>query len=93
MDTIYTSKDSDRNVFIEYGNSKGYIQMSYGQTFTAHINPGTFDQYPSVDNMNNWNPETGQISNRSFPGSRGIIWSEDDGDEEWEDDDAWRDDD
>jgi hypothetical protein len=93
MDTIYTSKDSDRNVFIEYGNSKGYIQMTYGQTFTAHINPGTFEQYPSVDNMNNWNPETGQISNRSFPGSRGIIWSENDGDEEWEDDDAWRDDD
>ena len=87
MDTIYTSKDSDRNVFIEYGNAKGYIQMSYGQTFTAHINPGTFDQYPSVDNMNNWNPETGQISNKPFPGSTRIVWSQDDNDEEWDEDD------
>lgn len=87
MDTIYTSKDSDRNVFIEYGNAKGYLQMNYTDTFVAHINPGTFDQYPSVDNMNNWDPTTGKISNRSFPGSRGIIWSENDDDEEWQDDD------
>jgi hypothetical protein len=64
--------------------------MNYGDTFVAHINPGTFDQYPSVDNMNNWDPTTGKISNRSFPGSRDIIWSENDGDEEWdEDDDNW----
>ena len=90
MDTIYTSKDSDRNVFIEYGNAKGYLQMNYGDTFIAHINPGEFDQYPSVDNMNNWDPTTGKISNRYFPGSRDIIWSENDGDEEW---DEWDDDD
>jgi hypothetical protein len=90
MDSIYTSKDSDRNVFIEYGNAKGYLQMNYSDTFVAHINPGEFDQYPSVDNMNNWDPTTGKISNRSLPGSTGIIWSENDGDEEWdEDDDNW----
>lgn len=89
MDTIYTSKDSDRNVFIEYGNAKGYLQMNYSDTFIAHINPGTFDQYPSVDNMNNWDPTTGKISNKSFTGSRDIIWSENDGDEEW---DEWDDD-
>ena len=87
MDTIYTSKDSDRNVFIEYGNAKGYLQMNYTDTFVAHINPGEFDQYPSVDNMNNWDPKTGKISNRYFTGSTGIIWSENDDDEEWQDDD------
>jgi hypothetical protein len=93
MDQIYTSKDSDRNVFIEYGNSKGYHQMNWSTSFVAHLKPGKFEQYPSVDNMNNWDPETGKISNKEFPGSRRIIWSEhDDDDDDWDDDD-WDDDD
>jgi hypothetical protein len=37
--------------------------------------------------MNNWDPTTGKISNRSFTGSRDIIWSENDEEEEWQDDD------
>lgn len=91
MDQIYTSKDSDVRVFREYADAKGYVLMNYRDTFTAHLNPKPegFRAYPSVDNMRQWNPATGQISNKRFAGSREIIWSadNDEDDEEFDDDD------
>jgi hypothetical protein len=93
MDFIYTSNDSDEKVFKEYAKSKGWhTREECDKTFTAYIKPGRLDAYPSVDTMNRWNPETGQISNKSFPGSEGIIWTNDDDDddddfEDFEDDD------
>jgi hypothetical protein len=91
MDQIYTSRDSDTRVFKEYATAKGYVEINYRDTFTAHLNPNPegFGAYPSVDNMRQWNRETGQISNRNFPGSREIIWSQDDGDEDEADDDDY----
>ena len=88
MDQIYTNKDSDTRVFREYADAKGYVQINYRETFTAHLNPKPdgFGAYPSVDNMRQWNPATGQISNKSFPGSREIIWSQNDDEDEDEDD-------
>lgn len=85
MDTIYVNKDSDMNVFREYANAKNIVQINWNDTFTAHISPGRLDKYPSIDNMNNLNYETGEISNKPFPGSQYVQWSQDD-DEEWEDD-------
>jgi hypothetical protein len=94
MDQIYTSKDSDVRVFREYAAAKGYVEVNYGTTFTAHIKPEEFDKYPSVDNMRQWNPATGQISNKTFRGSKEIIWSdEEDDDEDFFDDDDYDDDD
>ena len=92
MDQIYTSKDSDTRVFREYADAKGYVQINYRETFTAHLNPKPegFGAYPSVDNMRQWNRESGQISNKNFPGSREIIWSQgddDEDDENFDDDD------
>ena len=92
MDQIYTSRDSDNRVFREYAAGKGYVEVNYNNTFTAHLNPKPegFDAYPSVDNMRHWNRETGQISNKNFPGSREIIWSQgddDEDDENFDDDD------
>ena len=88
VDTIYVNKDSDANVYREYAAAKGYVLMNYRDTFVAHIKPEECDKYPSIDNMNEWDPTTGKISNKSFPGSRHMYWSEDDGnwDEEWDDD-------
>ena len=88
VDTIYVNKDSDANVYREYAAAKGYVVMNYRDTFVAHIKPEECDKYPSIDNMNEWDPTTGKISNKSFPGSRHIYWSEDDDnwDEEWDDD-------
>jgi len=82
MDVIYVSKDSDHKIFSDYAKHNGWhdANTNYTDTFTAHVKPITFDKYPSVDTMCNWNPETGQISNRTFPGSRHIQWSEDDDD-------------
>jgi hypothetical protein len=87
MDQIYTSKDSDNRVFREYATAKGYVEVNYNNTFTAHLNPGEFEYYPSVDNMRQWNPTTGKISNKRFPGCREIIWSQNEYDEDEEDDD------
>ena len=88
MDYVYTTKDSDEKVFKEYAKQYGFHTLEeWNTTFTAHIKPGKFNQYPSVDTMNQWNPETGQISNKSFPGSRGIVWSNDGDDEDFHDDD------
>lgn len=92
MDCIYTSADSDVNVFREYARSKGwnYIYEGGGGTYVAHtkVKPEGYRAYPSVDNMRYWNRNTGKISNRGFEGSRQIIWSADDGDDEdWDDED------
>ena len=92
MDQIYTSKDSDNRVFREYATAKGYVEINYRDTFTAHLNPKPegFRVYPSVDNMRQWNKESGQISNKNFTGSREIIWSQgddDEDDENFDDDD------
>lgn len=89
MDQIYTSKDSDTRVFKEYAAAKGYVEVNYNLTFTAHLNPGEFEYYPSVDNMRQWDPTTGKISNKSFPGSREIIWSQNEDDEDEADDDDY----
>lgn len=85
MDTIYVNKDSDANVFREYATAKEIVQMNWNDRFTAHINPGRFDKYPSIDNMNNLNYETGEISNKNFTGSSYVEWSQEDGDEEEDD--------
>lgn len=87
MDQIYTSKDSDNRVFREYATAKGYVEVNYNDTFTAHLNPGEFAFYPSVDNMRQWNPATGQISNKRFPGCREIIWTQNEDDEDEDDED------
>jgi hypothetical protein len=90
MDFIYTNKDSDKNVFKEYGRAKGIIvrEDSNGTwTATTKIKPGGYESYPSVDTMRYWDRSTGKISNRSFPGSREIIWSEDEDEEEYDEDD------
>lgn len=88
MDYIYTTKDSDVKVFKEYAKNKGWHirDDEYDSTFVAHINPGEFEKYPSVDTMNRWDPKTGKISNKNFPGSRSIIWTDDGGDDDWHDD-------
>jgi hypothetical protein len=90
MDYIYTSKDSDRKIFVDYAKHNGWYQVDEdgSRTYTAHLTTrGEFDKYPSVDTMNNWNHETGEISNRSFPGSKDIIWSNDGDGDDWNDDD------
>lgn len=87
MDYPYTSNDSDYKVFQEYAKSKGWksVEEDDGE-FVAYLNPGEFDKYPSVDNMNNWDPKTGKISNHYFKGSKSIIWTDHDHDEDEEDD-------
>lgn len=87
VDTIYVNKDSDANVYREYANAKGYALMNYNETFVAHVKPEECDKYPSVDNMNNWDPTTGKISNKSFTGSRYIAWTDQDGDDDWDEED------
>lgn len=88
MDYVYSNKESDKNVFNEYANSKGYIirEKSNGN-WTANIKqkPDGYDSYPSVDTMRHWNRNTGKISNQRFEGSSEIIWTQDDED----DDDDW----
>ena len=90
MDYQYTSNDSDYKVFQEYAKTKGWksVEEDDGE-FIAYIKPGTFDKYPSVDNMNNWDSRTGKLSNRYFKGSRPIMWTEHDHDEDedYDDDD------
>ena len=49
--------------------------------------PEGYAQYPSVDTMNLWDPATGKISNKNFPGYRRIVWSQDGHDEDWDEDD------
>jgi len=93
MDRIYTTKDSDVKIFTDFAKDNGWefidSEGAYEKTFVAHIKPGEFDNYPSVDTMNKWDPKTGKISNRPFPGSDEIYWSEDDeyDDDEYDDDD------
>jgi hypothetical protein len=87
MDYPYTSNDSDYKVFQEYAKTKGWksVEEDDGE-FIAYIKPGTFDKYPSVDNMNNWDSSTGKLSNIYFKGSKPIMWTEHDHDEDEEDD-------
>lgn len=90
MDFVYTSNDSDEKVFKEYAKSKGWHTREecyhpHDKTFTAYIKPGRLEAYPSVDTMNRWNPETGQISNKNFPGSQAIIWTNDGDEDDFED--------
>jgi hypothetical protein len=88
MDYVYSNKESDKNVFNEYANSKGYIirEKSNGN-WVANIKqkPQGYDSYPSVDTMRYWNRDEGKISNQRFDGSREIIWTQDDD----EDDEDW----
>lgn len=93
MDYIYTSKDSDQKVFEEYAKMNNWRRYNDGSTFVAYIKPGEFDKYPSVDTMNRWDPATGKLSNRNFPGSRYIEWTNDGVDEDPIDDDEYDEDD
>lgn len=78
MDSIYTSRDSDRNIFIEYAKAKNYVVVDYGNKYTAHLKPGIdYDRYPSIDNMRHFNPESGEISNNRFIGSKELYWNND----------------
>jgi hypothetical protein len=88
MDFIYISKDSDKNVFKEYARNKGYIireDVNGNWVASTKIKPEGYGAYPSVDTMRSWNRNTGKISNRRFEGSREIVWSQGDEDEEFED--------
>ena len=99
MDNIYVMKDSDHKIFLDYAKHRGWYAINTNdcnKTFVAHVKPITFDRYPSVDTMNNWNPSTGKISNRNFQGSEYIQWSEDDdydGDDDYDHDQGDYDDD
>jgi len=96
MDYIYVSKDSDQKIFKDYAKHNGWYQRDedYNITYMARLTTrGEFDKYPSVDTMNNWNPETGQISNNDFPGSTDIVWSNDGDGEDWNEDNDDNDDD
>ena len=90
MDRIYVMNDSDAKIFKDYAKHNEWNSIDIDndedvyRTYVAHVKPMEFDRYPSVDTMNQWDPKTGKISNNSFPGSRMIIWSEED---DWEDDD------
>jgi hypothetical protein len=87
VDRIYVTKDSDRNIFLEYAkqNEWNVIDVDRG-TYVAFIKPGTYDQYPSIDNMHYNDPSTGKLSNNSFTGSHYLEWSENEDDEDWDDD-------
>lgn len=87
MDYIYCSRQADDNVFREYANSKGWIHDRGGAGLVATIKPEPCAKYPSIDTMRYCDFRTGKISNRRFEGSREIHWSQDDGDEEFDDDD------
>lgn len=92
MDYIYVSKDSDKNVFKELAKSRGYIirEDNYNDTFVSYtkIKPEGYESYPSIDSMRHWDRTTGKLSNKSFTGSREIVWDEDGGgdDEDYDED-------
>jgi hypothetical protein len=87
MDNVYTNYDSDNKIFYDYAKEMGWYTTDEDghKTFVATVKTQTFDRYPSIDNMNNWDPRTGKISNNSFPGSSYIRWSEDDNDDDHDD--------
>lgn len=92
MDRIYSMKDSDANIFVEYAKVNNWYSVNGGdwdKTYVAYVKPIEFDQYPSVDTMNNWDPSTGKISNKSFKGSKYIVWSENGDEDDWDDDDDY----
>ena len=94
MDTIYTMKDSDNKIFLEYAKHNGWHAITEpgarNNTYIAHVNPIEFESYPSVDTMNMWDPSTGKISNKSFPGSQYIEWDEDGGgDDDYDEDEDY----
>jgi hypothetical protein len=88
MDQVYTNYDCDNKIFLDYAKEMGW-STTYNDghsTFVATVKPQTFDKYPSIDNMNNWDPRTGKISNKPFPGSSYIRWTEDEDDHDDYDD-------
>jgi hypothetical protein len=93
MDYIYVSRDSDYKIFQDYAKHNGWKQRDedWTETFVARLETRReFAKYPSVDTMRQWDPETGTISNNSFPGSTEIIWTEDD---DYDEDDRFEDED
>lgn len=80
MDYIYTTKDSDSRVFQEYATKNGWSTYNQDKIFVAHLKDTSMQYFPSIDTMNKWNQESGKISNRSFPGSEYIEWTNNDGD-------------
>ena len=90
MDYVYCSRDSDEKIFLDYAKHNGWYQrdVEYNKTYVAYLTTRCeFDKYPSVDTMNYWNPTTGKISNKSFPGSKSIVWSNDEENNPDDDDD------
>lgn len=87
MDYIYVMNDSDTKIFKDYAKHNEWYCINneddYDKTYVAHVKPMEFEKYPSVDTMNQWDPKTGKISNRSFPGSRYIQWTEDHNDDDY----------
>ena len=82
MDYIYVSKDADEKIFLDYAKHNGWSAVQgtydYNKSYVATLTTrGEFAKYPSVDTMNKWDPATGKISNRNFPGCRSIQWTND----------------
>jgi hypothetical protein len=87
MDRIYVSNDSDVKIFKDYAKHMEWDAIddgnNYNNTYVAQLKETGMEKFPSVDTMDKWNPDTGKISNQSFPESTYIEWSEDD---DYEDD-------
>lgn len=77
MDCTYTIRDQDRNLFEEYCKEKewlSYSECGYRKTLITHIKPGTYRSMPSIDTMNNWDKNTGKLSNKEFDGCEYTKW-------------------
>ena len=83
QDYIYTSKDSDDNLFREYAKEKGWLVRNEvtRDTLIAHIKPIEYKSWPSIDTMMHWNSKTGEIRNMHFDGAKQIMWYYEDDDD------------
>ena len=75
MDRVYTSKDSDVNLFKEYAKDKNWLSYS-GQSRDMIVNLGnhSYDKYPYMDTFTYYNTNTNKLANN--PEDRGKEWIE-----------------
>lgn len=75
LDRIYTTKDSDVNLFLDYAKSNGWLykkSQSWGNNvegadfISTTLKVEKYREYPYLDTLKYFNPETGEISSTEF---------------------------
>lgn len=69
MDRIYTTRDSNIELFVKWGKENGYTnhyERSSNKNLIVKVEPKDYTQYPFMDTFKYYKPESGILSNKEL---------------------------